>query len=708
MPFRHRRAARVPSTLRTSPSFETTMEDTPRNRAARAVYDAAQWLDTYDVQAFRERVAVYGGLVAGLVGTLQMHKEAHLRGVARGEDVIGSGMFDSPDIFAGEVIAAARPIALAIGGCFATGWAVPVALKAVVIGARCVAWGLREQKKEPPLSQHAQRLKQLHGSRPLSPTPSDLPHGDNAARKAPPPQSSAVCGGAQSDKTHPRSAPKRARRAQRKTPTTTPHDQPRQPAGPLFSIPESDRLVAPFLPSGSDTSLESTESDRLAAPFLSSGSDASLESTESDRLATPFLSSGSDASLESSMSSESGPLSDAGSLSKFVLSPRSVLPPQAIAPSSVSSSDSTSAPARARPQRTALWEKQASRARRRDKAAARAAMPPRPRGPFVTGLSYDNRVVVEQGPALFWQSRDAYPQARLESMRPAPYKTVPRAHRHAPSPALRAALRRALRTRQDNGLRAQDIIDVLGRHGYHTYLVGGAVRDLLRDPQHPIPDVDLVTDAPTSEVLRLVRAALDSELPKLQVTSSDVAHYQGVVSYDCIDVASIRVRGMFEPKRLNHTTYCRVYPLSFGTCLRADAKNRDLTCNAIYYDPAHDLLLDPTGHGIADACNKHLRAPSATFAMMNTTWALRYLKFLLRGYTPADAATTQLMIANARACFATPRFASALERVREGSLEAWCRAAAHALEAAGCDDLVQHIQLAVPTLEMPSRSQAKA
>ena len=665
MPFRYRRATRVPSMFKRVPSPVTAMADTPRNRAARALDDASQWLDTLDMKTFRHSAATFSGFVAGVAGTLQMHQEAYQRGVARSEAVTGTGMFDSVDILTGEVFAAVRPIGLALISSFAVGWAIPLAIKATVVGTRCAAWGLREKKKERHLSQHAQRLKRLHGSLP-SPPPVELPLSQSAARQDLLP----LHGGAtQNHKAPARPATKRGRTTPRKTSKVAPHGKPSQPTVPQIAASTSDHIAAPSQGSGS------------AAP------------------------------LEGSALSGPGPLCDAGSLSKLTMSPRSVLLPRGsvsdscttpasmpASPASMPTSDDASSPVSARSPRVVSWEKQEARARRRARAAARAAVPPRPPGPNVTGLSYDNRVVVDHDFGLFWQSRDDYPRARLESMRPAPYKTVPHAHRHRPSPALRAAFNKVLRTRQSNGLRAQDIIDVLGRHGYHTYLVGGVVRDLLRNSQHPIHDVDLVTDAPTSEVQRLVHQALMAELPELQVTSSHVAHYQGVVSYGCIDVASIRVRGMFEPKRLNQTTDCRVYPLSFGTCLRTDAENRDLTCNAIYYDATHDLLLDPTGYGIADARNKHLRAPSAHFAMMNTTWALRYLKFFLRGYTPADAATKQLMMANADRCFTAPRFAHALERICEGSLEAWCCRAADALTAAGGGDLAQHIYLALPAL----------
>ncbi len=343
--------------------------------------------------------------------------------------------------------------------------------------------------------------------------------------------------------------------------------------------------------------------------------------------------------------------------------------------------------------------KQSARARRSDKAAECAAAPAKPRGPVITGLSYDNRVVVEQAHELYWHARDRYSAQRLHSIRPAPHKTVARAHRHTPSPELRLAFQRVLCARQADGLRAQDIVDVLGRYGYHTYLVGGVVRDLLRHASLAVghADVDLVTDAPTSEVQRLIAMGLEPELPDLKITSSHVAHYQGVISYQNIDVASIRVRGMFEPKRFNHATCVQVYPLSFGTYLPADAENRDLTCNAVYYDPMRNLLLDPTTHGMTDARVGVLRAPSAELAMKNTTWALRYLKFILRGYVPADAVATQLMIANARKFFPTPRFLQALERIHEGDFDAWCQGIADVLAQTGCDDLAEQVHRAMAT-----------
>jgi len=66
-----------------------------------------------------------------------------------------------------------------------------------------------------------------------------------------------------------------------------------------------------------------------------------------------------------------------------------------------------------------------------------------------------------------------------------------------------------------------------------------------------------------------------------------------------------------------------------------DTSRRDFTCNALYYDTKNEVILDPTGHGIADAQNKVLRlAPSKEEADKNRCLHVRFWKFRARGYTP--------------------------------------------------------------------------
>jgi hypothetical protein len=48
---------------------------------------------------------------------------------------------------------------------------------------------------------------------------------------------------------------------------------------------------------------------------------------------------------------------------------------------------------------------------------------------------------------------------------------------------------------------------------------------------------------------------------------------------------------------------------SIGTDLWLENIYGDFTVNRLWYDPSNDMIIDPTGWGVADTLNKHLRIP---------------------------------------------------------------------------------------------------
>ncbi len=126
--------------------------------------------------------------------------------------------------------------------------------------------------------------------------------------------------------------------------------------------------------------------------------------------------------------------------------------------------------------------------------------------------------------------------------------------------------------------------------GYAAYVVGGAVRDLLRlhggATQSGAKDFDVTTAAPPQEVLRLFG-------PRRTIPTG-IAH--GTVTVLCprgeeerpMHVEVTTFRG-----EVGHTDGRRPDRVEFIADLTEDLRRRDFTINAIAYDPLGQTLFDP-------------------------------------------------------------------------------------------------------------------
>jgi len=132
----------------------------------------------------------------------------------------------------------------------------------------------------------------------------------------------------------------------------------------------------------------------------------------------------------------------------------------------------------------------------------------------------------------------------------------------------------------------------LHEHGHVAYLVGGCVRDFLL--HRPIKDHDIATSASPEELIRLfpdgitvgihfgVLKVPDSERPGEVI---EIATFREDLEYkDHRHPTAVRFAGMIE-----------------------DARRRDFTINALYFDLKESRVLDTVG-GVDDLRSKHLRA----------------------------------------------------------------------------------------------------
>lgn len=140
---------------------------------------------------------------------------------------------------------------------------------------------------------------------------------------------------------------------------------------------------------------------------------------------------------------------------------------------------------------------------------------------------------------------------------------------------------------------AREIVRILQDEGFETYLVGGCVRDLLAGI-HP-KDFDIATNAHPNQVRRKIPHAyvIGKRFRLVLVRRGDqqfeVATFRRTVNADELEDGEAEVVG---------DNY-------FGTC-EEDAKRRDFTINALFYDPIQQKIIDYC-EGQKDIASRTLR-----------------------------------------------------------------------------------------------------
>jgi tRNA nucleotidyltransferase/poly(A) polymerase len=131
--------------------------------------------------------------------------------------------------------------------------------------------------------------------------------------------------------------------------------------------------------------------------------------------------------------------------------------------------------------------------------------------------------------------------------------------------------------------------------GRELYLVGGAVRDLLRGEKPK--DWDLATPAPPQEVIRLFRESN----PRGRVIPTGIKHGTVTVHFrgEAMEITTFRTESGYSDGR-------RPDEVRFGASLEEDLSRRDFTMNAIAYRLPSGPLEDPSG-GAADIEKRLIR-----------------------------------------------------------------------------------------------------
>ncbi|MEW5889967.1 MAG: polynucleotide adenylyltransferase PcnB [Pseudomonadota bacterium] len=140
---------------------------------------------------------------------------------------------------------------------------------------------------------------------------------------------------------------------------------------------------------------------------------------------------------------------------------------------------------------------------------------------------------------------------------------------------------------------ARHVVLKLQEHGHQAFVVGGAVRDLLAGIRPK--DFDVATDATPEEVRALFRRS------RIIGRRFRIVHVMS--AGETIEVSTFRAMNDGEAETDEHGRILR--DNVFGT-QEQDAARRDFTVNALYYNPANEIIVD-YHHGVADLKQKTLR-----------------------------------------------------------------------------------------------------
>lgn len=130
---------------------------------------------------------------------------------------------------------------------------------------------------------------------------------------------------------------------------------------------------------------------------------------------------------------------------------------------------------------------------------------------------------------------------------------------------------------------------------FPLYVVGGSVRDFLLGLKRPQPDWDICAPVSAEEFLK----SADGNFKRKSIfrnTGTVKFEDEYGVAYEFTSFRSDKyVRGFHTPSEI-----------FFTTDILLDAKRRDFTANAVYYDVGDEKFIDPLG-GMTDIKNRRLR-----------------------------------------------------------------------------------------------------
>ncbi len=202
------------------------------------------------------------------------------------------------------------------------------------------------------------------------------------------------------------------------------------------------------------------------------------------------------------------------------------------------------------------------------------------------------------------------------------------------------------------------IIERLHNASHETYIVGGAIRDLMLGLTPK--DYDIATAATPEQIKAIFRRNA-----RIIGRRFRLVHYV-TTNHKIVEISTFRKEPAEHEKLIDVKGKLRPNENTYGNASE-DAMRRDLTVNAIFYDPINDKIVDFTGKSIDDLKDKKVRTigdPKKRFTE-DPVRILRALKlvgqygFSMEEKTLAALKEHKLLIKNA----ATSRLCLELEKI---------------------------------------------
>jgi tRNA nucleotidyltransferase (CCA-adding enzyme) len=230
------------------------------------------------------------------------------------------------------------------------------------------------------------------------------------------------------------------------------------------------------------------------------------------------------------------------------------------------------------------------------------------------------------------------------------------------------------------------IQSVLADEGYRTWLVGGSLRDLLRGASGA-KDWDLATDAKPEQVQKLFKRVVPTGIQHGTVTV--------LINKESFEVTTLRGEGSYSDGRHPDSVH-------FVEDIHEDLSRRDFTINAIAYDLAHRILVDPFG-GLEDLERRVIRAVGDA-RMRFSEDGLRVLR------AARFAAVLGFDVAGDTLAAIRPTLQSFAKVSAERVRDEWVKALASPKPSRAFEIMRDHglLEMSAPTLVVPGREAALA
>ncbi len=195
----------------------------------------------------------------------------------------------------------------------------------------------------------------------------------------------------------------------------------------------------------------------------------------------------------------------------------------------------------------------------------------------------------------------------------------------------------------------QEYIDAFLKARYEVFLNGGIVRDLIQGThfgedhtklKNKMKDIDISVTASPLQAYHVHHGLMEGNHERTQKT---LKYNGGEWGTMLIGGAKEHGGGIgIDIKTFSSNTFdlkgkkgvAALLPMDHD--MEQDMESRDFTVNCMYYDLHNDVVVDVSGRGLQDAQNRELHIADFVSARKNSSIAMRYLKFRMRGWGVTD------------------------------------------------------------------------